>query len=202
MLPGAQTRARRISRRLWAAALFVAALSVARTDRADESVVPPAVQAELLVKVAAYDRNFTARAGARAQILVVAKGGDDDSARVAGAVVKALGALPTIAGLPHDEAQIRFADAPALAATVRAKHAAVVYLATGFAEQEVAAVASALDGVDVLSVAAIAAYVPKGTVLGFDLVSGKPKLLVHLGQARKQKVAFGAEILKLMQVFE
>jgi hypothetical protein len=39
-------------------------------------------------------------------------------------------------------------------------------------------------------------------VLDFDLISDKPKLLVHLGQARKQKVAFGAEILKLMQVHE
>jgi hypothetical protein len=202
MLVGAEMRAKQLARRLGAAALFAAILAFARPDRADEAVVPPGVQAELLVKVAAYDRNFAARAGARAQILVVSKAGDDDSARVAAALIKALGAQPTIAGLPHDEALLRFADAPALAATTRTKHAAVVYLASGFADAEVAAIAGALEGVDVLSVASVAAYVPRGAVLGFDLVSGKPKLLVHLGQARKQKVAFGAEILKLMQVHE
>ena len=39
-------------------------------------------------------------------------------------------------------------------------------------------------------------------VLGFDLVSGKSKLLCHLGQAKKQHVAFKAEVLKLMKVYE
>ena len=47
-----------------------------------------------------------------------------------------------------------------------------------------------------------APHVPKGAVLGFDLVSGKPKLLVHLTQAKKQNAAFKAEALKLMKVFE
>jgi len=44
--------------------------------------------------------------------------------------------------------------------------------------------------------------VPRGIVLGFDLVGGKPKMLVNLGQARKQHVAFMAEVLKLAKVFE
>jgi hypothetical protein len=39
-------------------------------------------------------------------------------------------------------------------------------------------------------------------VLGFDLVSGRPKLLVNLTQAKKQKVDLAAEILKLMKVYE
>src|SRR5438874_366246 len=51
-----------------------------------------------------------------------------------------------------------------------------------------------------LTASAVASQVTLGIVLGFDLVSGKPKLLVHLGQARRQHVDLSAEVLKLMRV--
>jgi hypothetical protein len=187
---------------LAAVAVFLALVVWARSDRAEEAAVPARLQAELLAKVAAYDRNFAARAGSRALVLVAVKDGDAESARSAEAIQKALAGLGPIAGLPHDEALIGFGDASTFARTIRARRAAIAYLPAGFSEGEIAGVARALEGADVLSVGAIASYVPKGAVLGFDLVSGKPKLLVHLGQARRQNVAFGAEILKLMQVYE
>ena len=43
-------------------------------------------------------------------------------------------------------------------------------------------------GVDVLSVAAVARYVAQAVVLGFDLVSAKPTLIINLPQAKKQNV--------------
>lgn len=189
-------------RRVAALAALFAVLVVARLDRAEEASVPVSIQAELLAKVAAYDRNFAARAGGRASVVIVTKPGDDESARVGAAMAKALGALATVGGLPHEETLISLAEAAAIARTSKSKRAAVVYLASGFTDDEVGALSKAFEGADVLTVAAVARFVPKGVVLGFDLVSGKPKLLVHLGQARRQNVAFGAEILKLMQVFE
>jgi hypothetical protein len=36
----------------------------------------------------------------------------------------------------------------------------------------------------------------------FDLVSGRPKILVNLTQARAQHVAFSAELLKLARIYE
>jgi hypothetical protein len=53
-----------------------------------------------------------------------------------------------------------------------------------------------------LTVAAIPDYVELGVVLGFDVLSGRPKLLVHLGQARRQHVDLRADLLKLARVFE
>jgi hypothetical protein len=44
--------------------------------------------------------------------------------------------------------------------------------------------------------------VPAGIVLGFDVVSGRPKLLVNLTQAKRQNVSLRAEALKLMKVYE
>jgi hypothetical protein len=60
----------------------------------------------------------------------------------------------------------------------------------------------ALSGISVLSVGAVADYALRGAVLGFDLVSGKPKIVCNLTQAKKQDVAFKAEVLKLMRVIE
>src|SRR5258706_418637 len=54
----------------------------------------------------------------------------------------------------------------------------------------------------VLRVAAVPDYVRDGIVLGFDVVSGRPKLLFNLPQAKLQKVALAASVLKLMTVFE
>jgi len=78
---------------------------------------------------------------------------------------------------------------------------AIVFVTPGFAD-DVDAIRGALDGVDVLSASAVADYVPKGVVLGFDLVSGKPKLLVNLTQAKKQQVDLSSDVLKLMKVYE
>jgi hypothetical protein len=37
-------------------------------------------------------------------------------------------------------------------------------------------------------------------VLGFELVSGRPKLVIDLAQAKRQNVLFRAEALKLMRI--
>jgi hypothetical protein len=56
--------------------------------------------------------------------------------------------------------------------------------------------------VDVLTMGAVADYVPAGIVFGVDLISGKPKLLVNLTQARRQHVDFGAQLLRLARIYQ
>ena len=172
-----------------------------RISRGDEIAVPIALQAELVAKVASYDRNLAARAGDRVHVLIIVKAKDDASSAFAKHMESALGGLDKIGGLPHDESTSPFGGAKALADACRAKHIAIVYLAPGLGE-EMAGIRAALDGVNVLSVAADASDVARGVVLGFDLVSGKPKILVHLGQAKRQDVSFKAELLKLAKVLE
>ena len=171
------------------------------TSLGDEVAVPVALQAELVAKVASYDRNLISRAGDRVHILIVVNAKSDASNSFAKHMTSALGGVDKIGGLPHDETTAAFGGAKALADACRARRIAIVYVAPGLAD-EVPGIRSALDGVNVLSVAANAADVPKGIVLGFDLVSGKPKIVVHLGQAKKQEVSFKAELLKLAKVHE
>jgi hypothetical protein len=182
------------------AVLFAAALSVPRVARAEDVTVPVAVEIDLLIKVAAYDRSFARRAGQKVVTLVVTKTGDGDSQRVGTLALKTLAGRPDFAGLPHEEEIVPFESAPKLAETCKAKKAAVVFFAPGFSPQEIAEISHALEGAEVLTAASVARFVEQGIVLGFDLVAGKPKLHFSLSQANKQGVSISANVLSLMTV--
>lgn len=183
--------------------LVAAALAAltARSSLADDVSLPVAKQMELLAKVADYDRSFHDRAGARVRVVILQKAGDGDSVRTAVQMQAALSHIESVAGLPHDDVVEGYAGAPALADECRSRHVAIVIVGPGFRD-DVEGIRMALDGVDVLTVSAVADYVPKGIVLGFDLVGGRPKMLVQLTQAKRQHVAFGSDVLRLMQVYQ
>lgn len=39
-------------------------------------------------------------------------------------------------------------------------------------------------------------------MLGFDLAGGKPKLIVNLGRARRERVELSSSVLELVRVIE
>lgn len=183
--------------------MLVTALALTLTSpcAAQSMPVPAGAQAELLAKLVGFDRNFAARAGGKAVIILTAMPGDAESMSTVLEMKAALSRLPTVGNLPHEELIVSHTSASALADLVRSKHAAIVYLGPGL-DKQVPAIRDALSSLDVLSVGAIPSYVPGGIVLGFDLVSGRPKLLIQLAQARKQNVAFPASVLNLMKVYQ
>lgn len=171
-----------------------------RAGHAEETAVPAELQAELIAKLTAYDRNFPARAGDAVRILVVVKPGDVRSKLSAAAMQLAFSRLDRIGGLPHQEKIVQYETADGLAKLCRANRAAVVYITPGF-DAGVEDIRTSLRGVDVLSVAAVAEYVPRGVVLGFELLSGKPRISLNLEQAKQQNVNFKADALSLMKVY-
>ncbi|MGC4115508.1 MAG: YfiR/HmsC family protein [Myxococcales bacterium] len=187
--------------RRWALLVVTALGWAAPAALAEEPQVPVGVQAELLVKIAAYDRNLGARAGDQVRTLVVSKPKDADSVKTASQFLAALKTQGPIGGLPHVEEAFAFATATELAEAVKARKVAIVYLSSGFADDELAAIGAAVADADLLTVSAVAAYVRKGVVLGFDLVSGKPKLVIDLPRANRQHVALSANVLRLMTVY-
>jgi hypothetical protein len=180
--------------------LLAFALLLARHAEAQSMAVPVGTQADLLAKLAAFDRNFAARAGSKAVILLVTMPGNADSKKAALEMEAALKRLPKVGNLPHEEHIVTLTSATALADVVRARKAAIVYFGPGF-DKEIPALRDAFSSLDLLTVAGVPGYVPSGIVVGFDLVSGRPKLLVHLGQARKQNVSLPAPVLQLMKVY-
>lgn len=175
-------------------------LSLSRHGSAQSMPVPTAAQAELIAKLAGFDRNFAARAGSKVVIILAAMPGNADSMSAALEMKAAFARLPTVGNLPHEELVVTQSSPSALAEVVRSKRAAIVYFGPGF-DKQIPAIRDALSSLDVLSVGAIPGYVPAGIVLGFDLVSGRPKLLIQVVQARKQKVVFPASVLSLMKVY-
>jgi len=178
-----------------------ASLLLARRAAADSVTVPIRLQAELLSKVASYDRNFEARTGERVRTILLEKSGDPESSRAAAEMKSALSSIPVIGALPHEEEMATFSTPAALAEICRARKISILYVAPGFSDQ-VDALRETVGDLSLLTVGSLAEYVPNGIVLGFDLVSGRSKLLVNLTQARRQRVEFRAEILKLTKVYE
>lgn len=162
--------------------------------------LPAALQADLVVKVASYDRNMRARAGASVRILVVARNNDED-ARWSLQLRAQLGRTETIAGLPHSEGAVAYTNATDLAGSAKNEHAAIVVISASLSEES-DAIRTAFDGVDVLTAAPDAEMTRRGMVLGFELSGGKPKLFLNLRVAGRQNVALSAEVLKLMTVYQ
>jgi hypothetical protein len=181
--------------------IVVALVAWPRLVVAEAESVPIGLQVELLARVASYDRKLPERSGGRVRVAIVTKADNADSERASVQLKKALGATPTIGGLPHEELVINYTSADALATACRSEHLSVVYFTPGFGS-DVADIRRALDGVSVISVSTVAADVSGGIVLGFDLVAAKPKLLFHLTQARRQNVSISPEIMHLMKVYE
>jgi YfiR/HmsC-like len=179
------------------------ALAIAPPASAEEEVaVPFPLQAELLSKAAGYDKNLPARAGDKAHVVVLRKDGSAESARAAAQIERAMTEkIKDIGGIPHDVTSVVYTTAAELAQMCGARRLAVVYVTPGLAE-DIEAIAKGLSDVDVLTVSAVAPHVAKGIVLGFELVSGKLKLDVNLAQARRQHVAFSAELLQFARVVE
>jgi hypothetical protein len=170
-----------------------------REGRTQSIEVPVRLQAELLSKVAAYDRNFAERARGRAQVLILVKDGDAESERVGEQIHSEIGVLKDLGGLPYTREVVRFTSKRSIVELCKTRGTAVLYFSVGLLE-EMSGIAAALEGVSILTVAVAAVYVQKRAVLGFDAASGKPKLVVHLEQAQKQKVQFRPEVLKLARV--
>jgi hypothetical protein len=191
-----------LTRRQWLTRVLLAgAATWARRAWADEPRVPPRLQAELLAKVAAYDGRFVTRAAGRALVVILVVPGDPDSERFGAQIRAELGKQPLIGGVEHMEEIVRYSSPAEVARVCREHKPAIIYIAPGLSS-EVTATALALQGSDVLTVAAVSNDVLHGVVLGFEVVSGKPKLLIHLTRARHQNVAFKPQLLRLARVIE
>jgi hypothetical protein len=196
--PGLSAVARRL---LCASLVWVGFASFGlRGARAEDVAVPLPMQVQLFSSVADYDKAFAERAKGKVKVVLLTSK-NPDSTRAATQIQGALGRVPQIAGMPHEESTVKFESGAALANLCKSQGISVVFVMPGF-QSEIADIKKSLDGVSVLTVATLGSYVEQGIVLGFDVISGKPKLLVNLPQSRAQKVAFKAELLKMVKVIE
>jgi len=182
-----------------------AAVAAAAAAPAAAPAPPPdlsatyAAEAVLLAKVAPYDSSFAARAGDGVEIGILTRA-DSIGSNAAGAALQAeLGRVGSIGGLPHEEVLLPYSDAPALVTACRLRRVAILVVTPSFGP-ELDKVRAALDGMDILTVAAAPADVSRGLVLGFEVVDGKPRMLLNRAEALRHNVKFRSDVVRLMKI--
>ena len=192
-------RDRRMPRALviGAAAAILSSGGAARAVQAE--TVPLELQAELIKKVVRYERGFLTRSGAQIDVLLVVRAGDSGSERAAAQLAPVLRAMHDIAGKPVVVFLHHYTTAAELREAIVSQGAELVYYTPGL-ESEVAAIAAKLEGVPAITVASESGEVDRGAVLGFELVSARLRISINLGQARRQRLDFNSEILRLSRV--
>jgi hypothetical protein len=134
-----------------------------------------------------------------ARVLILRRGDDASSARVAAMLRTDLTALGAIAGVAVELHELDFVDAAAVRTACTTRQIGVLIMTPGLSQQ-VPAIADALDGSDLLSVAMLARDVAGGAVLGFALESSRPTITINLGRAKRQNVDFSSRLLALAKV--
>jgi hypothetical protein len=177
---------------------LVLATLVTTVTRAD-SRVPLSLQVLLLSHLGSYDRNFKARAGSVANVLVVSRKGNSESAFEQASLVKALGDLKEMGGLHVHVSEAEFTDAESLARRCRTDRISVLYLTVGL-EDDAQRLAAAFVNGNILTVGTSARHAENGAVVGFALEEARPRLIINLPQAKAQKVDFRAEVLRLARL--
>jgi hypothetical protein len=196
-----RTTSRHLASLVTALAVALAAPEPTHAGGDQEVTVPPRVQAQLLAAVASFQTNINLAPDGAFQILVLIKDHDADSERVAHQLTAALGDMKKIMRKPHREIIEPFGGGAALALTCRERGISVVYVAPGLGGA-LPEIAQALRGSAVLTVGGVAAFVPHGVVLGFDLVSGRAEMLFNPTQMRALNTHFPASIFQLMRITE
>jgi hypothetical protein len=182
--------------------LVAGALSMpASSARAEDPAIPLQLQADLTAKLVEYAQAPSPQAVGVMRIGILVRNGSVESVHFGTELKATFARMPSIAGLAHEEVVIAWSTPAAFAEEARRRQLFAVYLTPGL-RAEMPAIARALEGAPIISVAAIDSYVASGAILGFELVSGRPKMVLNLPQAKKQGVAFRAQVMKLMRIVE
>ena len=171
-------------RALAASVVLLAALAA----RADELPLP--LQVQLLQKTSSYITSLSPGETGKVKVLVVHPG--DRPTRFAEQLSEAINKLGQ---LGKHEAEAKAVALGGLKATIAAEKPQMLFLAPDVDEKGVGAVLEACGSANIVTVSAMQAHVKQGVILGFDLQEAKPRILVHLKQARAQSVVFLSGLL-------
>ena len=188
--------ARRAVALVCAASLLLAAVAAT----ADEVTVPVNLQIELLGRIVRYERTYASEATPIA-VLVVSRTNAPECVRVSSQLTAELRRAGRIGGRALTVSTAAYTTPAALRAQVGTSHARLVYLGAGLG-RDVPAIATALAGAGVITVAAVGADVDRGAVVGFELVSSRPRIVINLTTARAQRLQFNAQFLRLARVVQ
>ncbi len=166
----------------------IAVVSVALAASADE--LPLQLQVQLLQKTAAYITSLQPGDTGKVKVLVVHAG--DKPTRVTEQLTASINGLGQLGKHPAEAAPVALVS---LKTAITSEKPQMLFLAPDLDEKGVAEVLEACGTANIVTVSAVQAHVKQGIILGFDLQEAKPRILVHLKQARSQSVVFLSGLL-------
>jgi hypothetical protein len=182
------------------AALVVLGLVGTGAPARADTTVPLDVQAELLCKVLRFERGLVERAGPEIHMILVDLPGNPKSGHAAKQLTQALGHAQ-VAGKKVRVIRHHYTSPDELKRAIVSERAQVAILTPGFAAQ-LPRIAAGLVGIRVITMSTDADLVPLGVVLGFELVSSRPKIAINLTRAKQQNLDFNSDLFRLAKVFK
>lgn len=175
-------------------AALVAVMVLATAAHAEE--LPVNLQVQLLSKMSTYVSNFGLPGAPAVKILVVYPATKTEPSRGAQALSTALIQAGKLGQYVTEPKLVPAVDAAKFQAVLAAEKPQVIYLAPELDEKATAQIIEAAGGGTALTVSGVADHVKLGVVLGFSLVESRPRVLINLKQAQKQKIVFLSGLVK------
>ena len=180
------------------AALWLLVSSFALSSLAQDAAVPIALQIELVGRLLWYERGLQKSSERQLRALILERPRDAVSARMAAQLATQLSGA-TLGGRQVALARVTYESVEQVARAAQQQRAYLAWFTAGFGELS-GELGRALGARGVLTISSHGPDATRGVVLGFELTSGKPRILLNLNQARAQKLDFSAQLLRVVKV--
>lgn len=169
---------------------FAAIFLVLFACAASAEELPLQLQVQLLQKTSAYITSLAPGEAGKLKVLIIH--GGDKPTRIAEQLSDAINKLGQLGKYPAEAKPVALSG---LKAALGSEKPQMLWVTPDIDEKGVASVLEACGTTSIVTVSASQAHVKQGVILGFDLQEAKPRILVHLKQARAQSVVFLSGLL-------
>lgn len=169
--------------------------------QAHDTDVPIALQVELLARLLWYERELQKSASNEVVALVIERRGDPESTHAAAQLTAQFDRIKALGGKNVSHARVSYESTEQIRKVVEQRRPYLIYLSKnlgGIAQQ----LAALFQGRALLTVSADASDTSHRAVLGFELESSKPRIVLNLKQARAQNLDFNAQVLRVVRVLQ
>jgi hypothetical protein len=167
---------------------------------AEEPTIPLDLQAQLTAKISEYVQSPALDAD-HLPLGILVNARDAESIRAGGELRAAFARVSASGRRSFDAEIIPWAGAGSLADELGRRKLAMLFLTPGLSSN-LDTIVGVLAHRRVLTIAAVDAYVARGVILGYELSSGHPRMILNLRQAKSQDVVLRAALMKLARIVE
>lgn len=168
----------------------------------DDTLVPAARQALILVRVLAYDQDLTERAGTSLTIAILYLPGDEDSEALMEGMSAAFGATTKleVQGLPLSVSTIAYEDADTLRAHIDAQGIDALYIA-GTLTRQLETITAVSREKKVATMTPYKENAKAGVAIAVYLKGDKPGIVINLAASKAEGLNLSSDLLSLAETF-